>query len=1241
MIVYLVWLAPAKISRSRPLRIHVHTWTIQHTIHNCSMEIKIGALVELKEHPKAEVRYVGDIHIRPGTWIGAELPTPTGKNDGSIKGERYFECPPQHGVFVPETGVVRVLAQPAPKPAPKAATPKPTAKPRPSSVGTSSAATAKPSARLSTIGLSKNLKRTSIQPTPPPARSNAQSPAQTTRPTAPSTVRPSAQPSTLAAKRQSLAGSSQSYAGLRTARKPSLSSPSSTAPTRTAAPSTASSSATTKSKDPRLQTLETENTHLKKQNAHIQEQLTAANQAKVERDRFEAIVQKLQSKCQNYHQEHVDLKAIIREKETELDAANKEREYNETNHEMAVLDKETAELKFEQMEAERDALDHQLEVIRLELEIAEEQVAMFNEDLPPEERTAAASSIVQKENERLRNTIRRMYEDTEDLKREYTKRISELEKAVGDTDALREEIGLLQEQDAVHESTIVDLMDRVRAADASESTIEELSYQNQQLLEQAVQKDATIEQYVTLKELSDEVEIQLVDRVRELLDENDMKDLELADCHRQMNEDATNMANQDLLIGKLREFVLDTQSSMSQVETMKTMSEDNVKKMTERFNEAMEMNRAMRNARINDMGKTIDTELTRLAAGEAREELDILKQYLPDSSSAEYTNNSIRAYFQAKKIAFKASLVRSQLAVVDVTSLHGLEQALSDIYRCDVAVHFEQIHLYAEYIHTTAERCTLDQFRMVGTKYDQMSDTEKMMERTLTCFKQDDINLRDLAESSRGHAEVMNRVSFMEESRPDCELILHASLIRSNLERIRGAFDAVRSAFTSSDLQDASDSLLVAPTVVNECIASASKLVQVLTALQSDGLYPVYEAGVQELDDGRHTVELCAKAVQQITHDFVAFLANEDAKSLATSDVIKNYHNFVKKQELPDLQTTLKEIRTRLVQWTEYASVLMNTAEVESFTPPWELKAREIEAKKRVMLDAEKKLTALAAEHQATLIQIREREEIIDTKELEIEHLRAKNKDFLAKTEEHQRLASEWSKATEELISLRNKVVDQQTEIERLQDESQRLPAAEPIVVPARDQAPAAETPPPTLNVPSSFGTFVQALSEENRWLRRRENTELFEHKLITVFSSMHNHQIAQARTHLHHKQVQASGMLDMMLTMHGPPIPETFQLPPEQDNNDFKSGKTPDWKSTPITRNEARIASSNRRCSPLHLKPIQTSFCAKSMPAAPELSLVQFEDFSFMDLSPLAEDFDMMQDLEGFGQTSFSVDPF
>jgi tubulin-specific chaperone B len=52
---------------------------------------------------RGEVCFVGDVAEIPGgvgAWVGVRLDEPTGKNDGSVKGKKYFDCDANHGVFV-------------------------------------------------------------------------------------------------------------------------------------------------------------------------------------------------------------------------------------------------------------------------------------------------------------------------------------------------------------------------------------------------------------------------------------------------------------------------------------------------------------------------------------------------------------------------------------------------------------------------------------------------------------------------------------------------------------------------------------------------------------------------------------------------------------------------------------------------------------------------------------------------------------------------------------------------------------------------------------------------------------------------------------------------------------------------------------------------------------------------------------------------------------------------------------
>jgi len=49
------------------------------------------------------VAYIGEVPEIPnpkGPWIGIVLDEPTGKNDGTVGGRRYFDCPEKRGIFV-------------------------------------------------------------------------------------------------------------------------------------------------------------------------------------------------------------------------------------------------------------------------------------------------------------------------------------------------------------------------------------------------------------------------------------------------------------------------------------------------------------------------------------------------------------------------------------------------------------------------------------------------------------------------------------------------------------------------------------------------------------------------------------------------------------------------------------------------------------------------------------------------------------------------------------------------------------------------------------------------------------------------------------------------------------------------------------------------------------------------------------------------------------------------------------
>ncbi|KAH8677549.1 CAP-Gly domain-containing protein [Xylariales sp. PMI_506] len=100
-------------------------------------EIKLGQFVA-SNGKQGIVRFVGQTAFAPGDWVGLELEDDSGKNDGSVKGERYFDCAPGRGMFVKTASVTVIRDAPPPrtKPTPKPSRPSVSATPggRPNSM---------------------------------------------------------------------------------------------------------------------------------------------------------------------------------------------------------------------------------------------------------------------------------------------------------------------------------------------------------------------------------------------------------------------------------------------------------------------------------------------------------------------------------------------------------------------------------------------------------------------------------------------------------------------------------------------------------------------------------------------------------------------------------------------------------------------------------------------------------------------------------------------------------------------------------------------------------------------------------------------------------------------------------------------------------------------------------------------------------------------------------------------------
>ena len=64
-------------------------------------KVAVGDRCEAAGGRRGEVMFVGKVPELPlGWWVGVKYDEPVGKNDGSVKGQRAFQCPPKFGGFL-------------------------------------------------------------------------------------------------------------------------------------------------------------------------------------------------------------------------------------------------------------------------------------------------------------------------------------------------------------------------------------------------------------------------------------------------------------------------------------------------------------------------------------------------------------------------------------------------------------------------------------------------------------------------------------------------------------------------------------------------------------------------------------------------------------------------------------------------------------------------------------------------------------------------------------------------------------------------------------------------------------------------------------------------------------------------------------------------------------------------------------------------------------------------------------
>ena len=404
-----------------------------------------------------------------------------------------------------------------------------------------------------------------------------------------------------------------------------------------------------------VEDLKTKLRMMEKKRIEDRDRLKSLDRIQAERDKFEGIIQRLQSKYKPQQQEVDDLRKQVHEGKLKLEELEKQLVENDTAVEVATLDREMAEETAEGLKIDLESLRQGHEELMLEVEFLREENQELGKEMSPEERTSQGWLQMEKSNERLREALMRLRDITQEQEADLKRQIADLEHDLRSLKDIKGESTQLKANVMNSEVTIENLKLQLDAALGAEEMVEELTEKNLSLNEQVENLKAAVEELESLKELNDELELNHAENAKQMQDEIDYNEALMAEQARNSLTQDRTIQDLEFTVTKFRSLVSNMQSDLEDMRVSQQLTEAEASDLTSRSQAMMDLNMRLQLSASKAQVKAIDVELRDLEAQESAEHLAIIQMFLPKSFETE--QDSVRAMLRFKRIGFKANLL--------------------------------------------------------------------------------------------------------------------------------------------------------------------------------------------------------------------------------------------------------------------------------------------------------------------------------------------------------------------------------------------------------------------------------------------------------------------------------------------------------------------------------------------------------------------------------------------------------
>ena len=795
-----------------------------------------------------------------------------------------------------------------------------------------------------------------------------------------------------------------------------------------------------------IEDLKTKLRLMDKKRMEDRDKLKAMDKIQTDRDKFEGIIQKLQTKYQPQQQEITELRKQLKEAEAKFEQIEDIQAEHDVTLEMATLDREMAEETAEVLKNELEALKLKTEELELEVEVLREENEELGGEMSPEEKASQGWLQMERNNERLRDALIRLRDMTKQTEAELRDEIKGLEGDARELGSVKEHFDVAKDKLAVSEALVEDLRQQLDNALGAEDMIEELTDRNMTMNEQIEELKATIEDLESLKELNDELEINHIETEKEMQEEIDFKDSIISEQARRSAQQDESMEDMEYTLSRFRELVNNLQNDLEDIKASHAVTETESEQLNSRSRAMMDLNLKLQVSAAKTQVKTIDLELRRLDAQEAAEHLAIVQLFLPEAFHAD--RDSVMALLRFKRVGFKANLLHGFVKErVNGAPHPGHED---DIFAaCDILDRLSWVTSMCDRFVNAISYCSVDAFaKFEGALY-ELEPVERALNGWIDGLRRDELKEKQCASELQRTIALMSHLAEIHipiglASYAD-DIHMRTVIMQSHLESAAVAMSAAK-AMVQRIIPSQGDEDELAQhfsrktesviTQTRSAKVIVGKAVRALEDLKTRSLSLTPDT-LQNFEQCEESTEELARYARQVGDDLFVLLHEEGRAEPFTylevqSAAYRTTTNLFASSD-SDLFSTftnkVKNLNGALVDLATLASDLEITQEFERAPAPWVLRSQQLKSSKTISVDTEEEMRRLKDDNHERARVIAMRDQDIEESSIKIELLESRMRDATKKNEKINELEKKIENAKRKEAELVESIESQNKEL--------------------------------------------------------------------------------------------------------------------------------------------------------------------------------------------------------------------